>query len=123
MAYSDPHVWAFKETMDANANDYLNILVNNLSDLADRHNGVNTACAAGKQVFFRFGRWLYYKNQSGKTASVAPLNTALGSAVSLPDVSTKSGGIIDLENEVSWLVTGMFYSVDNVEFAVEMETV
>lgn len=121
--YQNPHEWQFQEQAGSSADDYLNQLQANLTDLASRWNSINTSCAKGKLLFIHFGKWLYYCNEQGKTATIKPYNVNMGEDTSLPDVYSAGGAIADLANAAEWLVFGQPYWVENAIFGIEMESV
>lgn len=126
MAYTTVHQWAFQEAMGANADNYLQIYSNNLADLATRAQPRSYACYAGKEskvMLVHFGKWLYYKNLDGKTATIKAYGANIGDNVTLSDAFAEGGTYVDLSESVDWLVPGMSYFVENVLFAIEMETI
>lgn len=126
MAYTAVHQWAFKEQMGVSSDEYLQIYSDNLADLIARAMPRSYGCYSGKRntvLLVNFANWLYYKNVSGTTAVVRPYNATIGSNVTLSEAYSKGGDYVELTEAVSWLAPGMPYFVDNVLFAIEMETI
>ncbi len=123
-----PKLWQFEDlTTTGDFSKYSS----NLGDLVTLYSGCNFAdCGheiyngAAATVFTQHTRrYLYYQNKSHNEAAMIHSWTDPSQTYSLADIADGNGGLVDLEQEISWLAPGMFYTITDVAYAWETEVV
>jgi hypothetical protein len=73
----------------------------------------------------RYCRVATTNNASAKlrTAAVITNWSDATQTYSLGDIKDGNGGLIDMEQEMSWLAPGMYYTITNVSYAWETDVV
>jgi len=123
-----PKLWAFEDLTSAGE---FGKYSSNLSDLVTLYSGCNFAdCGheiyngAAATVFMQHTRrYLYYQNKSHNEAAVITNWSDATQTYSLGDIKDGNGGLIDMEQEMSWLAPGMYYTITNVSYAWETDVV
>ena len=123
-----PKLWKFEDlTSAAEFNKYSA----NLSDLVALYSGCNFGDCGHElyngeaaTVFMQHTRrYLYYQNKSHNEAAVLHCWGDGSKTYSLGDIEDENGGLLDLEQEISWLAPGMYYLITDVAYAWETEVV
>lgn len=68
-------------------------------------------------------RYLYYQNKSSSEAAQIVSWNDPTQTYSLGDIKDGNGGLIDLEQELAWLASGMYYTVTDIAYAWETDVI
>lgn len=139
MAYVAPHTWTAQEVVNTTTKNYIQQLNDNVTALIAEtvvFSPAMTAVASDfgdyedvRVCFSHAMRYLYYWTPSDESQGTIykwpyenpeqAQDAKLGDPITLP--GTMGGAIVDLEQDVPWLVPGMMYFVDGCNWCFEVE--